>query len=134
MTGHVLPPHAERFPLPKPQREADQRPRSYTVVFGHPDQFPGLGNQQRGEFMLRGLRSIDQIRRVDGDQLPLDRHVQGVGAARRRWPGSRAGLCRGAARPAHAGPHSSSADIDQPDSPVRVRLVLDAAMSSATSA
>jgi hypothetical protein len=31
---------------------------------------------------------------------------QGVGATRRRWPGSRAGLCRGAARPAQAGPIS----------------------------
>ena len=75
----------------------------------------------------RGSAARSRIRQPRG----ID---QGVGAARRRWPISRAGLCRGAARPAHAGPHSSSADNDQPDSPVRVRLVLDAAMSSATSA
>jgi hypothetical protein len=39
--------------------------------------------------------------------LPIRAVLRSRRRVRRRWPGSRAGLCLGEARPAQAGPHSS---------------------------
>lgn len=74
----VFPPRAERFALAQAEGQADEPASFHPIALGGLDQLPGLSCRKRDDLVLVRAERVDQAGRVDGDELPLDGHVEGV--------------------------------------------------------